>query len=79
MGIMFILVGLFGSPKGVGVGFTVIGVGIGVVLLIIAGIGYQNEQKIERVEKETEGMTSIERKAYLEEKGRLAAKKSEQN
>lgn len=76
-GFIFVLVGLFGTPKGAGIGFTIIGIGIGVILLIIAGIGYQNDKKITKVEDETEGMTSIERKAYLEEKGRLAAHKAE--
>ena len=76
-GVMFILVGLFGEP-GHGEG-QLISVAIGVILLVVAAIMYQNNKKMNRIEQQTEGMTSIERKAYLEEKGRLAAQKDNEN
>jgi len=76
-GIMFLLVGLFIASTGGGVGPGIIGVIIGLILIVYALIKYRDYKILKRVDKETEGMTNLERKAYLEEKGRLAAQKEE--
>ncbi|MEM3423651.1 MAG: hypothetical protein QXE51_03715 [Nitrososphaeria archaeon] len=78
-GVMFIIAGIFGAPKSGGAGFTAIALIIGIVLLVLAAIEYQNNQKLVRVERATEGMTAIEREAYLEEKGRQAARMEKDN
>jgi len=72
---MFIIVGLTAGNKNIGAFFVLIILGL--TILIFAAMSYQSAKKANKIDIETEGMTPTERKAYLEEKGRLSARAEE--
>jgi len=75
LSIILIIAGLVGGNKDIAASFILIIFGL--IGLISVAIGYQSAKRANKIDIETEGMTSTERKAYLEEKGRLAARAEE--
>jgi len=75
LGIMTIIVGLTTANKNIGITFD--SIIFGLIILVFAAMSYQSAKKANKIDIETEGMTPTERKAYLEEKGRLAARAEE--
>jgi len=74
-GIMSIIVGLVAGNKNIAIFF--VSIIMGITILILAAMDYQSAKIANKIDIETEGMTPTERKAYLEEKGRLAARAEE--
>jgi len=77
LSIILIIAGLVGGNKDIAASFILIIFGL--IGLIFVAMGYQSAKRANKIDIETEGMTPTERKAYLEEKGRLAAKAEDRN
>jgi len=73
LGVMFIIMSLTAEK----IAAFFVSIILGLIFLIFAAMSYQSAKKANKIDIETEGMTPTERKAYLEEKGRLAARAEE--